>query len=79
MGQDTEGVDVATTIERLAHDDHAEDVIRGDVVLVDHAHDAAVVHDRDAVREVEHVVDVVADQEDADALAGELADQQEEE
>ena len=32
-------------------------------------------HDADAVGEVEHVVDVVADEEDADALCLELLDQ----
>lgn len=32
------------------------------------AHHAAVLHDEDAVGEVENVVDVVADQEDADAV-----------
>ena len=37
--------------------------------------DAPVVHHADPVRQVEDVVDVVADQEDADAIALELADQ----
>ena len=46
-----------------------EDVVRRDVRLVDRVHDAAVVHDADPVRQVEDVVDVVADEEDADALA----------
>ena len=35
----------------------------------------AVVHDRDPVREVEDIVDVVADEEDADAFALQLADE----
>ena len=39
------------------------------------AHDPAVVHDADPVGQVEHVVDVVADQEDADALVLELPDE----
>ena len=60
---------------RLAEDDHAEDLVGRDVGLVDDADDPAVVHDRDAVREVEDVVDVVADEEDADALALQLADE----
>ena len=45
------------------------------VVLVHDAHDLAVVHHRDAVREVEHVVDVVADEEDADAFLLQLPDE----
>ena len=39
------------------------------------AHDAAVLHHRHAVGEVEHVVDVVADEEDADAFGLELLDE----
>ena len=46
-----------------------------DVGLADGVDEPAVVHDADPVRQVEHVVDVVADQEDADALGLELADQ----
>ena len=38
-------------------------------------HDPAVVHDADPVGQVEDVVDVVADQEDADALVLQLADE----
>ena len=59
----------------LAQDDHPEHVVGGDVVLVDRVHDPAVVHDADPVGQVEHVVDVVADQEDADALVLELPDE----
>ena len=48
----------------------------GDVDLaLDGVHDPAVVHDADPVGQVEDVVDVVADEEDADALVLELADQ----
>ena len=43
--------------------------------LVDRVDDPAVVHDADPVGQVEHVVDVVADQEDPDALVLELADE----
>ena len=60
---------------RLADDDHGQDLVGRDVVLVDRADDPAVVHDADPVGQVEHVVDVVADQEDADPLALELPDQ----
>ena len=52
-----------------------EHVVRGDVVLVDRVHDPAVVHHADPVGQVEDVVDVVADQEDADALVLELPDE----
>ena len=58
----------------LAEDDHAEDVVGRDRRLVDRVDDLAVVHDADPVGQVEHVVDVVADEEDADALVLELAD-----
>ena len=44
-------------------------------VLVDRVHDPAVVHDADPVGQVEDVVDVVADEEDADALGLELPDE----
>ena len=50
----------------------AEDLVGGHVVLVDRADDPAVVHHADPVGQVEHVVDVVADQEDPDALGLEL-------
>ena len=53
----------------------AEHVVGRDLGAFDGAHDPAVVHDADPVRQVEDVVDVVADQEDADALALQLADQ----
>ena len=43
--------------------------------LLDGVDDPAVVHDADPVGQVEDVVDVVADQEDADALVLELADE----
>ena len=43
--------------------------------LFDGAHELALEHDADAVRQVEDVVDVVADEEDADALALELEDE----
>ena len=46
----------------------------GDVRLVDGVDDPAVVHDADPVGQVEDVVDIVADQEDADTLRLELAD-----
>ena len=59
----------------LAQDDHAQHVVRGDGRLVDGVDDPAVVHDADPIGQVEDVVDVVADEEDADALVLELADE----
>ena len=59
----------------LAEDDHPEDVVGGHVGLVDRVDDLAVVHDADPIRQVEDVVDVVADQEDPDPLVLELADE----
>src|SRR3972149_5567955 len=57
----------------LAEDDHAQDVIGRDVRLRDGVDDPAVVHDADPVGQVEDVVDVVADEEDPDAVVLELA------
>src|SRR5690242_11573041 len=52
----------------LAEDDHAEHFILGDVGRASAADHLSVLHHHHAVRQVEHVVDVVADQEDPDAL-----------
>src|SRR5262245_16592917 len=57
----------------LAEDDHAEHVVRRDSRLVDRPDDPPVVHHADPVGQVEHVVDVVADQEDPEAFLLELA------
>src|SRR5580698_9542406 len=59
----------------LAEDDHAEHFVLGDVFGARGADDLAVFHDRDAVGEIEHVVNVVADEENADALGLELFDE----
>ncbi|ENN88049.1 hypothetical protein RHSP_51373 [Rhizobium freirei PRF 81] len=59
----------------LAEDDHAQHFVLGDVFGAGVADDLAVLHDRDAVGEVEDVVDVVADEEDADAFLLQLLDQ----
>ena len=45
------------------------------VVLVDRPDELALEHDRDPVGQVEHVVDVVADQEDAEPFLLQLGDQ----
>ena len=59
----------------LSEDDHAEDLVGRDLRLVDCPDDPAVVHDADPVGQIVDVVDVVADQEDPDALGLELADE----
>src|SRR5919108_6555967 len=59
----------------LAEDDHGQHVICRDVVLPHGVDQAPVIHDADAVRQVEDVVDVVADKKDADAVVLELPDQ----
>ncbi len=59
----------------LAHDDHPEHLVLDDVVLVNRADELALQHHGDAIGEIGHVVDVMADQEDADALGLELHDQ----
>src|SRR5690606_29752381 len=60
---------------QLSDDDHRQYLVHGDVVAVDGAHLAALQHDADPVRQVEDVVDVVADQDDPDPVLFELADQ----
>src|SRR4249920_471332 len=60
---------------QLAQDDHGEDLVRGDVGLVHGAHQLALEHHADPVRQVVHVVDIVADQEDAEALLAKPPDQ----
>ena len=49
----------------------SSEVTSDGLTMSDHA---AVIHDADPVGQVEHVVDIVADQEDADAFRLELAD-----
>src|ERR1700722_15733807 len=52
----------------FAKDNHAEHLVLGHVPDAAGADDLAVLHHRHAVGEVEHVVDVVTDEEDAEAL-----------
>ena len=59
----------------LAQNDHAENLVLGHILDPAAADDLAVLHHGHAVGEVEHVVDVVADEEDADALGLELLDE----
>jgi hypothetical protein len=59
----------------LAEDDHAEDVVLGHVVDVHGADELAVLHHARPVAHLHHLVDVVVDQEDAEALALQLLDQ----
>ena len=62
-------------VRRLAQDDHAQDVVGGDLFAPDRSDQRAVVHDADPIREVEDIVDVVADEEDADAFRLQLLDE----
>src|SRR5712692_5156056 len=60
---------------QFAHDDHGQDLVGCHVGFVDGADQSAVEHHADAVGQVEDVMDVVADEEDADSLSFELLDQ----
>src|SRR5690348_15362213 len=59
----------------FTEDDHAEHLVLGNIPGPGRADDLAVLHHTDAVGEVEHIVDVVADQEYADPFGFELPDQ----
>src|SRR5215217_4095045 len=59
----------------LAHDDHAQHFVLGHFAGTCLAHHLAVLHHHDPVCEIEDVVDIVADEEDADAVSLELLDQ----
>ena len=59
----------------FAKDNHAEHLVLGHVPDAAGADDLAVLHHRHAVGEVEHVVDVLTDEEDAEALGLELLDE----
>jgi hypothetical protein len=59
----------------FAEDDHAEHLVLGHVLDAAGADDLTVLHDRHAVGEIKHLVDVVADEEDAEALGLELLDE----
>mmetsp|Transcript_27482 Transcript_27482/g.50762 ORF Transcript_27482/g.50762 Transcript_27482/m.50762 type:complete len:370 (-) Transcript_27482:67-1176(-) len=59
----------------FTQDDHSQEVIVGYVLDVNRANELAVLHDRGAVTQLHHIVDVVADQEDTDAFGLQLRDQ----
>ena len=59
----------------LAEDDHAEHFVLGDVRHARRADDAPVLHHANPIRQIKDVVNVVADQEDADAVGLELSDE----
>jgi len=56
----------------LAEDDHPQHFVLGNVTDAGGADGAAVLHHCYPVGQVEHVVDIVADEEDADALGLQL-------
>src|SRR3546814_4726834 len=60
---------------QLAEDDHAEHLILGRLGGVAGADQAAVLHHTHPVREVEDVMQVVADEEDADTLLLQMVNQ----
>src|SRR3546814_5437597 len=64
---------------QLAEDDHAEHLILGRLGGVAGADQAAVLHHTHPVREVEDVMQVVADEEDADTLLLQMVNQRPEE
>src|SRR5580700_2657547 len=59
----------------FAEDDHAEHFVLGHVLNAAGANDLTVLHHRHPVGEVEHIVDVVTDEEDAEAFRLELLDE----
>ena len=59
----------------LAEDDHAENFILGDVGDARRADDASVLHHANPIGQIEDVMNVMADQENADAVGLELADE----
>src|SRR5260370_21228960 len=59
----------------FAEDDHPQHFVLGDIRRSPDADDLAVLHYRDAIGEIEDVVNVVADEEDADPLGLQLLDE----
>src|SRR5690606_4446553 len=66
---------LADLARQFADDDHGEDVVHRDVVAIDGPDHTPLEHDADPVGQVDDVVDVVADEDDSEALLFELADQ----
>ena len=62
-------------VGKFAQDNHAQNLILGHIGRPAGADPTAVFHDHDTIREIENVVDVMTDQEDADALPFQLLDQ----
>jgi hypothetical protein len=60
---------------KLAHDNHTQNFVFGDVLGSPGSDQLAVLYDRHAVRQVEYIMQVMADQKDTDALAFELLNQ----
>ena len=52
----------------LAENDHAQNLVLGHVLGARCADDSTIFHHREAIGEVEHVLDIMADQENADAF-----------
>src|SRR5437588_454899 len=56
------------TWRHLTQNDHAENLVLRHILSAGMADHLAVFHDEDPVRQIEDVVNIVADEEDADAL-----------
>ena len=52
----------------FAENDHAQDLVLGDIADTGGADQPTILHDIDAVGEVEDVMDIMTDEEDADAF-----------
>ena len=59
----------------LAKYDHPQHLVLRHVRNLGGSHNTSVLHNADAVGEIEHVMDVVADEEDADTVGLELFDE----
>ncbi len=59
----------------FAENDHAQNLILGHFVRTRCADNPSVLHDREAIGEVEHILDVMADQKNADAFLLQLDDE----
>ena len=63
------------TRRAFAENNHAKHFILGDILHTCRADDASIFHDRHAIRQFKDVMNVMADQEDADALLFEFESQ----
>ena len=62
----------STCFRKLAHDNHTQDFVLGDVFGPSVSDQPAVLYDRDTVQQIEYVIQIMADQKNTDALAFDL-------